>query len=1040
MRFRSIGARLCLGALAAWLASCSSSAASGPAGSGATSATDVKVVASLDLDGDILMLAYDSNNTQIHVLDPSTGKASALVSLVNLADPREAFAVSPDGQRIAWIAAQKANGFRDVIVAEVQDQDGVPTFHTVQTFADTTADRVRWNLQGDRVYTKHLWLDVQTGQAHDCLTGAVSTDLTLAPIAPMPDGELFACPASAGLYDDGRRVAETSASGEALNADGQYLYSGLHVPSWTMKPLGKNEEVDGFFSALQAVTRLPDGRWGSFVGGINGKHVVEEPSVPGSSVYVKKILDMHDPQLDGTVWNVAKHFAEGSAKSEGTYKFAGVLEPFMHQGDGRGWGAFAMTGDGSAVIWMLRSWKIEYDPVSGDPNEAMIDTVVAQVDAAGTVRSFRLSALGLNANVAVGPAPTFSGVLDLPEGDWLIPTSGQADTWVGYLHGKAVAIGDGGLLAQGGTLLLRAGPHTTKEGFTICTRSLHQRDVAATVCVPQPHPGSPVAMVAQGSRATHAGDPPLILAIQRRAAWTGSTVRIDGAHFGSQGTLSVGGVPVPASAITEWSDRHIRWTMSDALPADGVVQVTTAQGTAGQTAQFRVARTAAWQSPFAQVSHLPHSVAQGLNLLELGDLTAFSPKAGPHLTFHPSATTAPGTFVVWSAGASPATSDAITLTSGAYRFTVPVAVQDAIATTDTWQLPLLASGDISSQHPAFVTIAGDLIERKSALHPVLGTRLQLRMATSPTGQGTGLPQSFQEIAGGALAINHVDGMPDAAGWTLSKLTGWIGADGLWGTAQYAPGSSVSLPNYFQGAAAQGSTVIAVGGDPMGAPGGAWQISTDGGKTFGTTHLAPAKPPTQALQFPLLVDAASGAFVLALDAAYNAPQVLGVHGISLDGTFMPNIAELPPETVVNGGTVKTAPLSVTSDKGRAVLHFQGTQTLAMVDFDLPGTAPRPWQILPDAAAKGHVVSYFHEPQSHDLYVVLDNGPIQRATAAVKWNNFKVIDLGISLSVPAKVLPLTLGKMADGRWLVLAHLLAPDGKSPGLLGETAWLVGK
>jgi hypothetical protein len=1010
---------------------CGKTSGAGP--DAGTTATSETVAATLDLDGYVLMLATDPNNTQIHLLDPATGKASQPVPLLNMAAPKTVFAVSPDGQRIAWITTQ-----REIVVAETQWQDGAPAFHELRRFTGLFPDFVRWNLQGDRLHTAHVWLNPDTGDVSDCTANLKQPEETKYPIFPLPDGHLFACPQASSLMDDGRRVATANGTGEHTSADGQWYSSDLHVPTWTNRPLPPNQEVDQFFSQSPLKFALPDGRWGMFVGGIRGKYVVEEGSVQGSSVYVKKILTANDPLQDGQTWDVRDSFVDDKHAAVAIWKMQGVLEPFLSEGDGRSWVPLAISGDGHKMLWVITSWNITFSTLDGSPEQTTIASVVAEVDTAGQMRAFRVTDLGLQPAIFIELAATSSGRLELPNGDWLLPYGYQEGAWLGYLDGKPVTIGSGGVLVQGGTLLLRS---TFTDGkFAVCARKIDKSAVLPADCFLQPNPGSPVAMMAQGTRASHQGDAPLLLSATRRAAWTGSVVHLYGAHFGTAGKLTVGEVEVPQTAIGQWSDRHIAFTMVEALPDDGVLHVTTAAGTAGLTQQFRLARTKPWNSPFEKASHELHSVQQGLNVVDLGDLATYAGTHQPDLVLDPAAKLADGKFVVWSQGASPEKTKEMLLKSGPYQFLLAITLQDAIAKTDAWQMPLLVNGDLASQHPAFVTIAGDLVERQSAMHPVLGQRTSFRTATSPTGQGNGLPQSWQEIPGGALAVSHVDGLPDNTGWGLAKLTGWIGADGLWGTAQYAPGSNVNLPTFFQGAVAEGNTVISVGADPLGMGGAAWQVSLDGGKTFGATQLAGSlAPQSQALQYPLLVQAKSGSFVLVLDASHSAPQLLAVHALSLDGVLTPNVAQLPPETLINGGTVKTAPLSTTSHQGRALLHFQSQQTLAMIDFDQPGTAPRPWTVLPDAASKGHVASYWHDPQSHDLLVVLDNGQVQKATAANGWTDFTPLDLGLKLSLPGVVKPLALGKLVDGRWIVLAQLLGSDGKTVSPLGPIAWLVG-
>lgn len=1014
---------------------CKSTPATAPAN---TTTGGTQQVASLDLDGLLLMRAQDANYTQIHLLDPATGKTSALQAVINLVTAP--VAVSPDGRRVAWIGLPQADGLPPIIVAEPELENGVPIFHITRVFSGTNARMLRWNLQGDRLLTSHLSLNPATGDISDCTAKSPTQDeATIYPPWPLPDGHLFTCPLSSSLMDDGRRVANASGTGETMSADGQWYFSDLHVPTWTNRPLGKNEEIDQFFSKQNLKFALPDARWGFFLPGVTGLMVVEEGSVQGSSVYVKKVKTFNDPQVDGETWDVRDSFVDDKHTAAGKWKFAGVLEEFLHGGDGRGWSPRAVSGDGQKMVWQVNTWRIAYDPKSGEPYNQLTDTVLAEVAQDGTKRAFHLSDVGAAAVAQVELAPTLSRRLELPGGDWLLPTGGGDSAWVGYLDGKPAWLDHGGVLAHGGTRLLGVGPF---EGgtWTVCMRTLDGGQIGASRCVPQPQPGVPIAVVGQGRRTEHAGDPPLILALNRRAAWTGSTVRIDGAHLGTSGKLTVGDVEVPKSAIGLWSDTAIEVTMTTALPVDGVLQVTTAAGTGGQTQQFRIARTEPWSSPFAKVTRQPQTVKQGLNVLDLGDLGSFPGAKQADLVVEPAAKRSDGKYVVWSLGASPEETRELTLSEGPYRFVLPFTLQNATSTVDPWQLIGSLNGDLGVQHPAFVTMAGDLIERQSATHPIVGARTLFRTAASLTGQGTGLPAYWQEVPGGALTTSHVDGMPADAGWVLQKITGWTGTDGLWGTAQFAKTPTASLPNYFRHAVADGDTIVAVGADPLGTSGAAWQISTDGGKTFGKTQVAgPEVLGSQGLLFPMMVHAKSGTFVLAFDGVPGAPTVGSVHALGLDGTLIPDVAYLPPDGSF-GAVGKALPeVTTLGDQSRALVHFRAKQTLAMIDFDAPGSEPHDWSVLPSPAAKGHVLSFWHDPQTHDLVVVLDDGQVQRATAASGWTQFAPVDLGIQLSLPTVVKPLAMGKMADGRWIVLARLFQPDGTTPSPLGINGWLIG-
>lgn len=1004
----------------------------------------VENVAAVDLDGFLVMVARDANTTAIHLVDPSTGKASKeQVQLLNTVHADDVVAISPDGQRIAWIGLAPDTSLRVVSVAEVVVEGGLPAFRVVRTFEGLIADRLRWSPDGDRLFTRHLWLDPETGAVTDCLPAPIAgTDEgTIEPIAALPGGHLYACPEAASLFDDGVRVADAPAGGDLRSADGQWWGATLHVPSLTSRPIPAEPPFDPVVGGDGAQpVAAGEGRWIRLAAGVNGTYVHEE-TAGWKTVY--KVYTSTDLPVDPATAEVATVFATGDAGPKKAWPLSGVLDPWMKDGEGRRWAPVGASDDGEHVTYAVLSWKIVQ--AGGHASQQSANAALIEVDAQGKARGFKTSEVStpfvpFGAEVEgtdlerhfqadlIGP----SGRLELPGGDWLVPAGAESDaatsdTWIGYLGGEPAAVKGAGIASRdGGTFL---GVRLDGSTWRICARPLTGSTLGGTKCFPEPLPGGPIGVMGQGTKSAHASDAPLVLHLSRRAAWPGSRVTVHGAHFGAGGTVKVGGVAVKSADVVAWSDHRITFTMTAALPAKGAVEVTTAAGTGGATRRFWLHRTKLADSPFAKLSTAPSTLAQGLNPVALGDLGSIAPVRADDLILDPAARLADGRTVVWSSGATPPAAREVQLQSGPYQRLLRFEVQSAIADPTRWQLVQPQAFDLVAQRPGFVTVAGELLERATARHPALADRFTFPQAAS-------LPEQWREVPGGALTVNALAGPIYPR--TLGLLTGWVGADGVWGAPRYAASPSVNLPQYFQGAAADGDLVIAVGGDPLGAPGAAFLFSHDGGKTLGPVQLAAAKlPASAAFQHPVLVKAQAGAFFLVFDASYYAPQISGVHAVAEDGTITADVAPVPPDALIDGGTVHNAPVQLAGEGGRVAVHFGASKTLSVIDFDQ--AAPHTWKVAPSAADQGRVVSVFDDPATRDLFAVLADGTVSRATAAGHWADWSAVDLGIELALPTKVTPVAVGKLPDGRLIVLAALRTSDGAGPCPIAAHGFLVG-
>ncbi|MFO0751074.1 MAG: hypothetical protein U1F43_36175 [Myxococcota bacterium] len=656
-----------------------------------------------------------------------------------------------------------------------------------------------------------------------------------------------------------------------------------------------------------------------------------------------------------------------------------------------------------------------------------MESALVEIRRDGTSRGFKTSSVADRFAYL-----DLTSLLDLGNGDWFasgsvaLPNAGTHGAWLGYRGGKATAIMDSGMATPDGRWLYGVREATATAGPMHCFRDLHG-DLAAR-CFPQANLGRPIGFMAQGLDPAHASDAPIVLGASRVAAWPGASVVVFGAHLGTSGTLTVGDVAVPAGDITAWSDRAITFTMSAALPESGRIGVTTAAGKGGADRALWLHRTVLAATPFDALTRAPIELGQGLNVIDLG--VAGLDAGGQQMPFAAAPDGVAGHYVVFSQGAATPTDLDLTLALDGYQHGLRVVLADHLADATKWQ-PVVSSGfDPTSQLVEFVNIAGELVERSNGGHLMVGPHLTLAQV-SPK-----VPELLRPGVGGTWTSTSPGGPAAYPPWSVRLLTSFDGVAGQWGTPVFAATPTIQLPNFFRGVAADGQLMLFTGGDPLGAAGGAYIMSQDGGATLGAT-IAVASDLLSAggaLEEPLYVPAQSP-FFLVFEASYGAPQVFGMHAIDRAGAFTPDVIDVPPDAQLAGGTLLSAPLTTATLGGKVLLHF-ATHTLVMADFDAADPA---WTILPSAADRGHVRGFWEDPASHDLWTVKDDGTVLRATAAGGWSDFAVVDLGIALAATTRVVPAAVAKLADGRMpRSTTRRRAPGADAPSVAGRAAWLV--
>jgi hypothetical protein len=976
----------------------------------------------------------------IHLVDPTTGKASARTVPVAF---NASIAVSPDGQRVAFHAPEGTGGGPRVAIAEVALEDGLPELRVLEELPVLGVDLLRWNPDGDRLFTRDLWLNPATGDVTQCEDD--TPPITISPIIAFPGGHRYVCDSADALYDDGRFISPARGDGDDSTADGQFYNHTLQVPSATVRPFVPDSDFDPLWANnVRAHLKLPDGRFVLPSRGVNGKYVV---AVPAGFVTVYQVLESDNVPLEAIFVDYHDIFPTGTWQREAeTWPVREALEPYLNDGEGRSFQQLGLSADGQKLIYLVNSWVIE-NATDGTNviSQTPVESALVEIARDGSSRGFKTSTLGERFALI-----SDARVVNLRDGEWLVKggvqtsLTGIHEAWFGYVGGKAVRFSDTGQITPDGRWVFGSVAED-KGGRLHCFRAVGQP--GGNLCFPQVVEGQPVGLMGQGLKAAHASDGPMLTAISRPAAWPGAVVTLHGAHFGAApGSVTVGGTQVPAADITRWSEHTITFQMSAVLPEAGDVHVITAAGTGGLSRAFKLHRTALVATPFAGVKDPATPLGQGLTALDLGDLGTFMPTQGP-VILDPKSRAPDGRFVVFSAGAPTSTPTDVLLRSGPYERTLRFTLEDRIAEAASWQFVAPETLTFETEKIALVTLAGDLIERSSKRHPTVARRvtfadLQQRL---PFGGAIefGLPDFWRESGPDTwVANNYGSSSAIFPGWSVRRLTGFVGPDGTWGTPVYAPTPRFQMPNYFRGVAADGDLMLNTGADELGGPGGAYRLSTNRGATFGPVITVPSSvlPGQGALQEPLYV-AASTPFFLVFEAGSQSQTVLGLHGISRDGTLTPNIAPVPPHASVNSAFVRNAPLLVATRQGKVLLHFGETNTLVLTDFDAPGA--RAWAVVPSAADARHVRNFYRDPVTDDVYAVRDDGTVARATAAGGWNDWAPFDLQLSLALPTRIRPVALGRTPDRRWLVLAQLFdgAPGAAmdAPSALGRGGWLLG-
>jgi len=980
-----------------------------------------KDVSSVDMEAIVVLAGGGS----LQLFDPSTGLPSPVYA-ANQATSFSSVAVSPDGTRLAFTALD------GVELAEVNIEASGPTMTSVKkwSFEELSLTRpvvrLLWSPDGERLVYDTGAIDVESGEVYSCDEPVLPGQ----PASAVAGGHDIIC--QSALLRDDLPLAE---SVSITSADGQFGGFNVHVPSGALRT-----DVEALGGLRQEdTTSLANGEYGVFLPGVHGTYVVAEAA---GFVTVFKTKTETAPPSNGETYSPVGAVTTGAVPTPEEWATSDALMAYFNEGEGRRYSLVGTTGDGTEAVYRVNSHVTQSDRLSNELTEIPIQAALVAVSKTGEVRGFRTRDLG---QLRIDPPFRTAylqraaqadvleplGLIDLGEGNLLVPSSAtdinNATWWVGWLDGKPWAGDALGIVSPDGRWFAAYRDTSTGEAQAVCITAV--KSGAAKQCIVPPTGliRNAVNAFVYGTKREFDSEPPRLLSTSRTAAWTGSTVMLHGLRFGMEGKISVGGVQVPQSAITEWSDHRISFTMDSSLPESGKIEVEAATGTTTGGRTFWIHRTPTATTPFDNVPNDRVSLGQGINSVDLGDLAGFEDIVGnaDPIRLTKDLLLAEGRYGVLTEGAGEPTDGASTLVIGDFSRPFFYRLENRLVSDKGWALASRLENFTPGRASSFTHIANDLIVLGlGGQHPFIdGERLAFANPSDripgTVASHRGIPDFWRELPGGAgawvfIKFNNYQ-------YELRLQTGWLQE-----IMSYIPVHADAPQLVISGmaaVAAAGDVVLATG---TGETGAGFALSTDGGLSFAPSVSVGAAD--KRYREPIRVDAAAGAFFLVMESPTNAPGLDGVHAISLDGIFTPTIAAIPPGQLDGGLALSALPVQHKVRGGEVILYFPMTKTLVRTDFDATPTGAA-WEILPSAAHAGKVESFYQDEGSEELVAVLDDGTVMHAEG--DWASWTPLDLGIELPLATRVHPVSLGRLPDGRWLVHAALY--DGR-PGAAMDT------
>ena len=943
-----------------------------------TDGEEVVEASSVDVDGLLLMWrSVDGSVDAVNLIDPTTGEASPFEIR------HRAFALGPDAQSIAFVL----QGGSVAVARFIIDENDLPSFEFVAQWDDVDEDTIRFTLEPGLWLGANTIYDANTGDHIPCELGD-------------EDGWNWAT-----LDPRCARVLEQET---AYTRDGQFGPPGLtHLPSG-VRLSGADSPVADLAEFGRYTLRLLDGRLVTVPVGVNGDYVVRE-SAGFRNVYKVETSPDRPDVVSG--YRVDELFEAASADTEIYYELTSALQPHMTEGEGRDFVPVTVLPDGE-IVYRIQSWVIESSE-SVDVNTlftSRVHSALVAIGPDGETRSWEwrrededdwLPGFGRFENPSsLIPPFTHYGAVYLGEGDFLLPTG---DHWVGSLEGERVAILDAGLMSASADWFVSNVIHDDRVP-SLCFRPVEP--TATRTCIPQPTVGKPVSIVARGIREDDG--PAVITTLSKPSVWPGGEVVAFGSSFGASGDVRLGGEDLPAENIVEWTEHYVRFVTPEDMPEMATVEVVSADGGTTGRVSHTLHRTERISVAFADLNRGPHSLAQGLNLIDFGT-SDFEHALTDDPWIAPEPQDERGTFVVYD-GSGDVQEGVVfhTFRQGDYEVDVGFSAREGLADDTRWQPVEMVPVDSARYRDFFFThLADSLVEVPTRRHPlIVDGRIAFREIANRRGGLTstyGLPWFWRQQY--AQDVAHV--VP----WGTRQLRVLLGygeqtLEG-WGRPDLADEPQLVMEPGSLHFDSHGDTFLIVGNNDSTPQKATYQFSRDGGRTLEPRVLASEQLGRENTTFfePIAVERQGEPVFLVFE---NVGLEYTTHVITMDGTLEQDVAGSP-----RGIT----PLRPVVDGSEVVVYAQDEKTLAHIDLD---SATPTWRVLPDEQARGQVVSWFHDPADNALHVVMEGGEVLRAESG-NWTQWASFDLGMETVLDPEFRIRSIGKLPDGRWLVRAELL-------------------
>lgn len=942
-----------------------------------------------DVSGVLVM--YDGNGFSL--FDPRTTAVSEFQ--YPAAEPPQA---SPDGTQLLHRTPNNAI----LLTRIVADAQGRPTLEQVAAWeglGDTSG--LRFNRYGDRVLTDNHWIRPDTGAVLDCNPQDLFGRNELVPFA---SGYDFLCGDT--RYRDEVAIVETV---DPRDLGYPELYDAIVLPTldgafdspmWLTNPLvfraAELRPQDLMFPHL-------DGSYWAADITQNGSVHISELGNDGGPVPVPIC---RTEQLSGRVqWSSRTRFHDNVVAGEVLedlllWPLGTALTPYYEFYDSRLLEPLAQHPATGEVLYAVTS----SEKAPGCTNSVRERHLVVLDDSGVTFDVAFTEAFDVLGAAAIGTQtgvvwPELRDYRVLPYGEdgFLLPMGGSPSTeggassfFAGRIDGELYRV-DGSLPGPEGRRAfdVRMDPDA---GNVLCVREVLGTDGAR--CVSYPYTGQPVALLAEGGMPGDAVTAPVVRALSHVGRMEGDVLSVFGAGFGAGGTVLVDDHEVASADVVAWTDRRIDVRVSSSWPERGVLRVRSGGAVSGEGGYARwVART---PRPDVAAVAFPASWTeqQGLNRFAWPELAADS-------LVDQRSRDADGAFTFFSEGADEAVTEVrrVSLDDDAWLVFPEVTTAPGLADETVWQ-PIGRASPPDERIPqlGFVFMSGEWIDLGNARRPRLDTRVLLDpVVRTPVNAATarGAPTMVRETPAGTFSYDRVFGTAGA------RITGWDDDGGAL-TPQFEPaGTARDLRDF----GAVGDLVVATGaGLDMGLTPGGYQLSVDGGRTWGEL-LTEGVP---AVQRPAGLVGPDGAGVLAwyrYDDGTREPVWFTEAGPSSVAAWT-----IAPDAETEFGRWTRQDRIYADDGPRAVYYRAGASTALVADVS-DGTVR-----VDVLGAPGELRSLTHDPVGRRLIAVTTDGQVWTSPFGDEAITFESVVGEVTLAdgTPLDVwqaIPLT-----EERWLV------------------------